>query len=190
MTTFLPWLHLVPWALWFGYWVWSARKLPRVVRTEALPGRIAHLTVLVLSFAMGVFRLLAFGPLGWTFLPPSAIWIPVGLLVTVAGLGMAVWARVHLGASWSGRVGIRSDQKLVRSGPYALVRHPIYTGVVTAFLGTAICGGQVQGLLAAGMMLVSYVVKIRIEERLLVEHFGDEYRVYQREVKALVPTIF
>jgi protein-S-isoprenylcysteine O-methyltransferase Ste14 len=110
-----------------------------------------------------------------------------GMIITLMGLGFAVWARVHLGKYWSSMPAIRVDHKLIRTGPYRFVRHPIYTGVLVGVTGTAIIIGMPLGLIAFFLLLVVYLWKIREEEKYLQEEFGEEYARYKKEVPALIP---
>src|SRR5262249_17077424 len=103
------------------------------------------------------------------------------------GLGFAVWARVHLGRFWSGTVTLKADHALIRTGPYALTRHPIYTGLLSAFTGTALGRDSVAGLLGLGLRVAALVVKLHQEERPLRGHCGPAYQQYQAEVPALLP---
>jgi len=110
-----------------------------------------------------------------------------GTIITLLGIGFAVWARVHLGKYWSGIPAIRVNHKLIRTGPYSLVRHPIYTGILCGIGGTAIIIGEPVGLIAFFLILVIFLWKIRIEEKYLQEEFGDDYGRYKKEVPALFP---
>jgi protein-S-isoprenylcysteine O-methyltransferase Ste14 len=112
-----------------------------------------------------------------------------GMIITLMGLGFSVCARVHLGKYWSSMPAIRVDHKLIRTGPYRFVRHPIYTGVLVGVTGTAIIIGMPLGLIAFFLLLVVYLWKIREEEKYLQEEFGEEYARYKKEVPALIPFI-
>jgi protein-S-isoprenylcysteine O-methyltransferase Ste14 len=111
------------------------------------------------------------------------------MIITLLGLGFAVWARVHLGKYWSSMPAIRVDHKLIRTGPYNLVRHPIYTGILFGVAGTAIIIGEPLGLIAFFLILVVYLWKIRMEEKYLQEEFGEDYARYKKEVPALIPLL-
>lgn len=102
---------------------------------------------------------------------------------------LGVWARRHLGSHWSGEITIKVDHRLIRSGPYQFVRHPIYTAMLGMFVGTAFVSGQLHALLGLGMAVFAYGRKIRLEEANLQKAFGAEYDAYRRDAGALVPRL-
>jgi protein-S-isoprenylcysteine O-methyltransferase Ste14 len=113
-----------------------------------------------------------------------------GLVITVAGLALAVWARFQIGRNWSGMIEVKQGHMLMCTGPYAIVRHPIYSGFMLATLGTAIAFGEISGLLSFVMILIAWGYKSRLEETAMVEYFGTEYQDYRREVKGLIPFVW
>ena len=114
----------------------------------------------------------------------------LGLALTVLGCLFAVWARFTLGSNWSGLPTVRRGHELIVKGPYKLVRHPIYTGILLALAGSAIANGASGWMMAWFLVLVSYAVKIRQEEKLMMETFPQDYPAYRRRVKALIPGVF
>jgi protein-S-isoprenylcysteine O-methyltransferase Ste14 len=110
-------------------------------------------------------------------------------MILIAGLGLAVWARRHLGAYWSGYLVIREGHALIRNGPYTIVRHPIYAGIRLGVLGTAVAIGEWRALLAVALVLAAHVRKIVLEEDWLLQQFGEEYARYRREVRAIIPFV-
>jgi protein-S-isoprenylcysteine O-methyltransferase Ste14 len=96
---------------------------------------------------------------------------------------------VLLGRNWSAAVQLKQGHELITSGPYRLVRHPIYTGLLLLFLGNAVMVGDWRGLLAVAIVFVSFWRKFRLEETWLAGHFGESYRLYQARAKALIPAI-
>ena len=179
----------VLWTAWVIYWYAARKRDKPVLRREPPVSRAAHMIPLMLAVALFAFPGLWRGWLSLRILPFSfaAYWIGVGLLLT--GLAFTVAARWHLGGNWSGTVTVKQDHELIRTGPYALVRHPIYTGLLLGFIGSAISLGEVRGVVAVGLVIVAFLLKIRLEERWMTESFGDAYRRYRAEVKALIPYV-
>ena len=109
-----------------------------------------------------------------------------GLLMVAAGFAIAIWARVHLGRYWSGIITLKEGHKVVDTGPYRFVRHPIYTGWLLAALGSAIIAGTVDGFAGVELLTLAFVVKLHREERLLTAELGDEYRRYTDRVPSAI----
>ena len=111
----------------------------------------------------------------------------IGVVLCVAGLAFCIWARFTLGRNWSGVVTLKGGHDLITRGPYALVRHPIYTGLLAMIVATVIVLGHVAGIIALPLVFVSLWIKLRYEEELMLQKFPDEYAAYQRRVKRLIP---
>jgi protein-S-isoprenylcysteine O-methyltransferase Ste14 len=184
-------LNLFPvlWMAWAVYWFASSFTASAPKRVQEPGARLFHRAELLLVAALLWFPELGFGWLGRQIVPRSNGQFLLASILLVAGLGFAVWARVHLGSYWSGHVTLKPGHRLIRSGPYAIVSHPIYTGILTAMIGTAIVVDEYRGVLAVVIATEAFVRKLRLEERWLTEEFGDEYVRYRREVKALVPGV-
>jgi len=115
----------------------------------------------------------------------------IGVALVLAGVGFAIWARLALGTNWSGLVvTMKQGHELVQSGPYAIVRHPIYTGILLAMIGTALTRGTLAGYIGVAAGLVAILIRIKIEEQLMSERFGDAYQVYRRRARKLVPFVW
>jgi protein-S-isoprenylcysteine O-methyltransferase Ste14 len=112
--------------------------------------------------------------------------------ITLVALGLfwAIWARIHLGRNWSGTVQLKQDHQLVRSGPYRLTRHPIYTGLLLAFAALAAFLDRWLELPGFALIVVGFRMKLAREERFLEQAFGDEYTTYRRQVGMLVPFLW
>jgi protein-S-isoprenylcysteine O-methyltransferase Ste14 len=123
-------------------------------------------------------------------LPASGIAPWTGVLLTFAGLGFAIWARLVLGGNWSATVTVKRDHKLICRGPYAIVRHPIYSGLLLAALGSAITFGEAGCFLAAPLLALAWHFKVRLEEEFMRGRFGAEYVSYCSRVKGLVPYVW
>ena len=177
------------WMGWVAYWIVAARHTLTNQRTESLLTGASYRVLLVLGIILLAFpeyRLSPANPILW---PQSAFTMAIGLGLAIIGLGIAVWARRHLGRYWSGRITLKVDHQVIQSGPYAFVRHPIYSGILLALLGTVISIGTVRSCIAIVLMFLSFVVKLTLEERWLCAHFGAEYEKYRRRVKALIPGV-
>ncbi|MCJ0825730.1 isoprenylcysteine carboxylmethyltransferase family protein [Luteimonas sp. 50] len=180
--------------IWLAFalcWLWYARQAKAVQRRES-PG---------LRFAKYWLPLIAAGALlgpgewydaagAWLKLRwlPESDWLrALGCLLALVGIAFAVRARQVLGENWSVAVQLKRGHELIERGPYRWVRHPIYTGLLLAFLGTAVLIGELRGLLALAIVAASFWFKLRLEERWLGEQFGPAYADYKTRVKALVP---
>jgi len=141
------------------------------------------------------YVLIVNGALGWNWLNQRVV--PAGRTSTAAGYGLllagmvfAGWARLFLGGNWSSNVTLKQDHTLVRSGPYRIVRHPIYTGLLVALLGTAIALGELRCFLGVLLSAIAWKIKSISEETLMVQEFGDQYARYREQVKGLVPYLW
>jgi protein-S-isoprenylcysteine O-methyltransferase Ste14 len=180
-------LMLAMWLAWVLYWVVSAFTAKTTRRRESPGSRLSHVLPLLFGVYLVVWPRVRVPWLSVQVLPDVLARYWLGLLLVAAGLGFTVWARVHLGKNWSGTVTQKEGHELIRSGPYAYVRHPIYTGLLTALLGSAIALGEPRGFLGALLVLASFWRKLRIEEGFMRELFPGQYERYIAEVPALVP---
>ncbi|HEX3555254.1 MAG TPA: isoprenylcysteine carboxylmethyltransferase family protein [Thermoanaerobaculia bacterium] len=175
------------WILFIVYWSVAARNAASAKSSESQASRKRHQLLLNGSL------LLLFLPvpgLRQRYLPDASFLVPLGLALQAGSLLLAVWARRHLGRNWSGAVTIKEDHELVRSGPYRLIRHPIYSAMFGMYLGTAVVSGEIHALLALAIVTVAYWRKIRLEEQTLREAFGTNYDDYRRGTWALIPGVF
>ena len=182
-----PWIESV-WILIGIFWGLTALRLKPVVRAQPTRARLIQMSILISGAAL----LISKWPqaLNSRVLPDSAPTALAGMTLTVGGAMVAVVARAYLGGNWSGRPTIKEGHELVTQGPYAFVRHPIYTGIFVAVIGTAIAFGQARDLLALPLVLLGLWLKARQEERLLSKAFGHSYAAYQQTVKsAIIPFV-
>ncbi len=186
----LPLWSIIPclWIAWAIYWKVSARNLKPILRRESLASRASHIVPLAAAVVLLVPSALPGGFLSGRILPATYLDFWTGVAMLAAGLAFTVWARVNLGSNWSGTVTVKSGHELVRTGPYAWVRHPIYTGLLLAFAGCAVARGDWRGLLALAVAFAALWRKLRIEERWLEQTFGQAYTEYRMEVPALIPS--
>jgi protein-S-isoprenylcysteine O-methyltransferase Ste14 len=189
----------IPWDIWIVTWIAAALWTGRTIKR---PGIGREWLYRVLSLAGFVLLLVwsdkdTFGHMhgppmpGWLgerfWMPPLTVgWAMVAL--AAAGFLFAWWARIHLGRLWSGSITRKEGHRVVDSGPYAIVRHPIYTGILTAAIATVVVRGTGHVILGAVLLIAAYWMKAKIEERFLRDELGPEaYDSYRRRVPMLIP---
>jgi protein-S-isoprenylcysteine O-methyltransferase Ste14 len=170
---------LVAWAVFWIYWLVSAAGAKHGSR--GLGARSPGVLIVVALVLLRIFK-------GGTLAVHAPIVQAVGLVLFAAGLGLAVWARLYLGRNWGMPMTEKDEPELVTSGPYHLVRHPIYSGILLAVLGTAL-STNLYWLVAAAVMGVYFVYSARVEERLLASAFPATYPSYRTETKMLIPFV-
>lgn len=189
MRLIAPYVFPVVWFAFLLYWQVMAVNVKTTTRLEPASSRILRVVLFLIAIIL----------LSWETIPVEWVRIHIvpggwsrfwtGITLTAAGLMFAVWARVHLGRNWSRSVTVKQDHELITSGPYGLVRHPIYTGILTGFLGTAVAIGEVRGVLALAIFTFALWIKLRLEESWMRGQFGDTYAAYSNRVAALVPFV-
>jgi protein-S-isoprenylcysteine O-methyltransferase Ste14 len=178
------------WAAVALVWLVSLVAIKPTVRTQPEGTRLFHLALLVLGGTLLGSQWFRYGWLATRFVPDTRGVQLAGAALTVAGCLFAIWARIILGANWSARATVKAGHELIVRGPYALARHPIYTGLLLAVAGTALAMGEWRCLLGAVVILFALLVKMSQEERLMIETFPQTYPEYRSRVKALVPGLF
>ncbi len=178
------------WIIFLVVWVLAAISTKRSVYRESRAQRLRYSLLLVAGC------LLLFRGHRWPY-PLSARVIPhmemiawAGAILCIAGLGFCIWARLTLGRNWSGTVTLKEGHELIERGPYRLVRHPIYTGLLAMSLATAIVAGHVAGIAGLVLVFVSFSIKLGNEEEIMLKQFPEEYAAYQGRVKRLIPFVF
>jgi protein-S-isoprenylcysteine O-methyltransferase Ste14 len=179
-------------SLWIAFgviWLLSAGFSKKTARSQTTGSRFLQGGLAASGFVLLLGWRAPLGALDARFLPDSGVFDWAGFAITVAGFAIAIGARFVLGRNWSATITIKQDHEIVRRGPYAVVRHPIYSGATLAMFGTAIYFGTFRGLLAVALTFSGWWLKSRMEETFLIEQFGPRYREYQRDVKALIPFV-
>jgi protein-S-isoprenylcysteine O-methyltransferase Ste14 len=176
-------LHYAVAAVWVAFWVYwfaSARGVkPTLAGRHAVRARLAIWVAAVVVVHVWhphalVIHSVALGALG--------------LVIVLAGLAIAVWARRYLGRNWGMPMSIKQDPELVTSGPYAWVRHPIYSGLLLAFAGTVLLTSAISILLVIAFG-VSFTYSAVVEERNMTNVFPEDYPAYQERTKMLIPFV-
>jgi protein-S-isoprenylcysteine O-methyltransferase Ste14 len=175
------------WFLLISYWSIPVKNAPARKSTEPVKSRRLHENLLLLAI------LLLFIPIpGLThrIVQPTLALVVMGLTIQGASMALYYWARRHLGRFWSGAITITAEHQLIRTGPYRLLRHPMYTAVLGMFVGTVVVSWQIHALLGLALGIAVYLRKIRIEERTIREAFGADYESYRRKTWRLIPGLF
>ena len=178
------------WVLFWMYWSFGAPRKQPSRRTVARTFTVLNTGLLYLGFILILLGRSLPGPLG-RLVVPQAIPIRVtGTVFAIIGVAFAIGSRQSLRNNWSGEVAITEGQQFMCSGPYAIVRHPIYAGMLLALLGTTLVASTLGSLIGFVLAILSLWQKAAIEEQFLRDEFGEQYARYQRQVKFLIPFIY
>jgi protein-S-isoprenylcysteine O-methyltransferase Ste14 len=177
------------WIVFGAFWVLAAFAQKRNARRQTMGSRLIQVSIILLVLVPFSLESRQAGLLYRHLYPNVLVAQYFGVLLMVLGLGFAVWARFVLGRNWSGIVTVKEDHTLITRGPYAWVRHPIYTGILLALLGTAVTLGTVLNFVEVPVIAFALWLKLRTEEKFMLETFGEQYSAYGRRVKALIPYV-
>jgi protein-S-isoprenylcysteine O-methyltransferase Ste14 len=180
---YVVWIWTALLVLWIGASFTAKRTESRQDRSS----RALHIVIELVAFYLLLRPHYAGSWLNAPLCPDAPVTTLLGWTVFLDGLAFTLWARSMLGRDWSAHVTIKVDHTLIRSGPYAIVRHPIYAGLVTAMLGTAIIENELHAYLAVPIALLGWKMKSVLEERFMARQFGAEYVLYKQQVKGIVP---
>ena len=175
------------WIVFALYWLVAALGVKRTAKRQNPAERMLYIVFMAAGFFLLYQENPNGGPLNRRFLPDK-LWIAwLGSVLCAAGVLLAIWARRTIGRDWSAEVQIKVGHELIRSGAYARIRHPIYTGLLLATLGTALVIGEYRGLLAVAMFLVGFTRKARKEESFLAAEFGPAFDEHRRHTGFFLP---
>jgi protein-S-isoprenylcysteine O-methyltransferase Ste14 len=178
----------ISWLLFAAYWLASALGSKKASRRESLTERLGH----IIFMAVGSVLLYDSAPpyLNWLnhrFIPDER-WIDwLGAWLTLAGVLFAIWARTSIGREWSAEIQIKQGHQLIRTGPYARIRHPIYTGILLAVAGTALAIGEYRALFALAILCIAFARKAKKEESFLAAQFGPAFEEHRRSTGFFLP---
>jgi protein-S-isoprenylcysteine O-methyltransferase Ste14 len=177
------------WIIWIVVWMLWALRTKKTQQREGGASQVFRLALLgsaiYLIFFAGNLR-------GWwhrSILPYHPWMGCTGMTITVLGFAITLWARFLLGSNWSNSVTIKVAHELIRTGPYRWVRHPIYSGMILAMLGTAIALDQWRGAVSVALLWVAFTFKQRKEERFMRQTFGAQYADYSKTTGAIFPSL-
>jgi protein-S-isoprenylcysteine O-methyltransferase Ste14 len=177
----------VLWVLLGLYVTFAVLRIRDTKQRQSLFSRLPHIGAMIIAFSLLLESKVRLGPLDGRFLPNSQSGTWIGIVLTACGIALAIWARHYLGANWSATITIRGGHSLVRTGPYARTRHPIYSGLLLAIAGTALAQGEWRGLLALVIALIAWAIKARKEESWLRGEFGVQFEEYYQRTGFLLP---
>jgi protein-S-isoprenylcysteine O-methyltransferase Ste14 len=185
------WRYLIegPWIVFVAYWAQAALKTRQTERAESFLSRYGILVLEIAGFSLLFAEDAGIGILGHRVAPRAYPLAIAGVVLTWAGIALAVWARWHLGQYWSARVTIKKDHKLIRAGPYARLRHPIYSGLDLAALGSALAIDRWRCLAGVCLIALGYWIKARKEEAMLSAQFGADFEQHCRHTGFLLPRL-
>ena len=183
------WRYLIegPWVVFVACWAVGALKTRRTVNQESSASRYPILFLEILGFVLLFSDAVEIGVLGHRVVPQTYGLAVVGVALTWIGIAIALWARWHLGQYWSARATLKEDHKLIRSGPYAYFRHPIYSGLDLAAVGGALAIDEWRCVLGVGLIILGYWIKANKEESMLTAQFGEAFQEHRRHTGFLLP---
>lgn len=187
----MTWRYLIetPWIIFVAYWAMGALKTRRTERKEPFASRYGVLFLEIIGFALLFMDEAEIGVLGQRVFHRTYLVAATGVTLTWAGIALALWARWHLGQYWSARITIKEDHKLISTGPYARLRHPIYSGLDLAAIGSALAIDQWRCVAGVCLIILGYVIKARREEVMLAVQFGADFQEHCRHTGFLFPRL-
>jgi protein-S-isoprenylcysteine O-methyltransferase Ste14 len=181
-------LVCICWIIFLGFWLVAARRTKADAEQAGWRGWLAYRLPLAIAVALLVssFRIRV---LDIPIIDSTPVTHIVAGFLCITGLLIAIWARTTLGSNWSSSVTLKQDHELVTRGPYGLVRHPIYTGVLFMLLSSALMSGRLGAIAGLPFGFVGFWIKLRQEEALMMRQFPADYPKYKAHSKALLPFV-
>jgi protein-S-isoprenylcysteine O-methyltransferase Ste14 len=186
MVNFATGLIEVIWGIWAAIWLILAFRTKRTIARSGGWGRLWVAWAVLYVIAS---RLMVHSSLHDRVWAPSPAISIVASVLMVAGAAFTIWARFTIGANWSGMVTLKENHELIQRGPYHLARHPIYTGLLFMGIASVLQYAEPIGFIEMAIVILLFIPKIRLEEKLMTENFPDQYSQYRRQVKAIIPFI-
>ena len=192
MTTTL-WTISISWLAFIIYWAISAIGTKKdIAKSRWWSGR-AYAVRLVIAIIIFSLVILRFPSINRIFANRAntvgSVVVKIGAVLCILGIAFAIWARFHLGKNWSSHPALKENHEMVTSGPYRFIRHPIYTGILLAELGTGLAVGYIW-LIPLVLGAIIFVRRVSIEEKIMMKQFPDKYSEYKKHTKALIPFVW
>lgn len=177
------------WSVFLVVWLLAAIFTKRTVYRESRAQRLRY-TIPILIGCYLLFRGFRLPyPFNIRLIPHTNLILGAAAILCVCGLVFCFWARAVLGGNWSGTVTLKENHELIVRGPYRLVRHPIYTGLLAMVIATVMQQGHIAGIIGLILVFVSFWIKLGEEEELMRKQFSDQYAAYEERVKRIIPFV-
>jgi len=177
------------WGAFYAYWLASAFATKKTAARESFIGSLSYRLPVALAAIVLVYAARMPRPMSAVVFPHTTPICALVIVFSTTGVFTCLWARITLGRNWSSVVVLKVDHELIQAGPYRFVRHPIYSGIILMFAAIVLLVGRVAGILAFGLFVYSFVLKLRREERMMLKQFPASYPEYAKKTKLLVPFI-
>jgi protein-S-isoprenylcysteine O-methyltransferase len=177
------------WGVFFIVWILAAIFTKRTVYSESAVQRLRYMIPTVIGWLLLFRGYRLHYPLNIQVIPQIDAILVVAAILCVCGVAFCLWARAVLGRNWSGTVTVKENHELIVRGPYRLVRHPIYTGLLAMLLGTWLELGHIGGMIGVILVFVSLWIKLSDEEEVMCKQFPDQYPAYRQRVKRIIPFV-
>jgi protein-S-isoprenylcysteine O-methyltransferase Ste14 len=177
----------IPWIVFIAYWIISALHTKRTAKRETFLARYGVMFIEIVGFVFLFDATAGIGVLGERIVRRNHALTALAILLTWVGIALAIWARRHLGQYWSGRITIKEDHKLIRTGPYARLRHPIYSGLDLAAIGSAFAINRWRCVAGICVIIAGFWIKAKREEAMLTAQFGPDFQEHRRHTGFLFP---
>ena len=176
------------WIIFLAYWIISARKTKRTIKTKG-PVDVNFYPIMFLGYLLFVRPKFPkpFDFLSVKLIPENHFIMLAGISIVICGLAITIIARRTLADNWSSAVTFKENHELITKGIYQFVRHPIYTGILLMFMGSAYLYFSLSTIIGFMLMVFAIIYKIRLEEKMMTEHFPDAYPEYRKKVRAIIP---
>jgi protein-S-isoprenylcysteine O-methyltransferase Ste14 len=179
------WILIVLWQIY--YVIWGIFAVKTCQKNKRLSNIFIYLGTVVFIFLVGLGEKYIKTQHPMNIIPSYLAMTITGFIVIIISFVFTIWARIKMGKVWNGEAELVSNHKLIIDGPFKLVRHPIYTGQLLAFLGTAIILVDIPSIFWFIIGIFALVEKSVKEEQLLINEYGEEYKQYKKEVKMFIP---
>ena len=177
------------WGIFVVTWVLAALSTKRTVYRQSAAERLRYIIPILFGWYL-IFRGYRLRPpFNSNIIPETDAILVAAAILSVCGLGFCLWARAVLGRNWSGTVTLKENHELIVRGPYRLVRHPIYTGLLAMLIATWMEQPHIAGMIGLALTFISFWIKLTAEEEVMRKQFPDQYPAYRERVKRIIPFI-